>query len=75
MADGEVTAHRFVTEFSPSQIEQSGCSPRDYLQKLADCGFKFQLVGEEDAPPRPAGIDDIMVVCRGQGIANLLCER
>jgi len=48
------------TEFYPKALQESGCSPVEFLNKLIEYGFKLYLIDDEKESVEPKSIDEIM---------------
>ncbi len=70
----------FITEFLPRAIRAFGHSPREYVKRIAEYGFKIDRVIEETGKIQFLGsdnldnfIDSLLQKSSGEDSANLLC--
>ena len=61
-----------ITEFWPTGIRNSGSSPRDFLNRLAESGFALHQIG-----PRleAVNINNLLKMCNSKKFTTLLCKK
>jgi len=66
---------KIVTEFYPKLIKEFGLCPEDYLKALTYWGFKFYCINEQKEKIESIDIPEIMRICAGNTVINLLCSK
>jgi FkbM family methyltransferase len=72
---------KLFSEFFPPLLQRSGFSPREYWDKLKNCGFKFiYLMNEQTQKLEQVEFDSVMLLCKGTlfsapTVVNLLCTK
>ena len=65
---------KIVTGFFPPILEESGCSPKGFLQKLVDLGFKLYITDEETETTKLTNAGSILKNPPRWEV-NLYCDR
>jgi FkbM family methyltransferase len=66
---------KIFSEFCPSWIRRCGSSPEDYLNKLAQYGFKINIVNEKNNKVEAINRDEFSTICKNVHPVNLFCTR
>ena len=68
---------KMFIEFSPRRITQAGFSPREFLNKLLEYGFKLYIIDEQKKVTKQTCLDEVMELCSRTRFnqVNLFLER
>ena len=64
-----------ICEFWPGALKKGGTSPQKFLNKIADYGFKINLINENKGSIEQTDIPSLINICRGNKSVNLLLKR
>jgi FkbM family methyltransferase len=63
-----------ISEFNPSLLSQSGCSPKEYLSLIDTCGFKIKVI-ESNVMINFGNLDSVISNIPEKSGVNLICYK
>ena len=66
---------KIFVEFTPVGIRRSGFSPKEFLHRLAEYGFKFYFIDKQKEVIKSMHVDEIMGLCKGEEFVNLFLKK